>query len=167
MLDSDAVFVRGWPNFLESFRSMYPDTAKLNLVRVAALPHEREGSPAPVFGGWNLMIANSSSNKDAALEFVRFTQSVEAQKLLLEIGGYIPVNMRIYQDAGYMAEHPTLQFCSRLIERGVHRPAIEDYTRVSDIVSLYINRALRGEVPPGRVGELAAEAIRTNRTFRE
>jgi len=43
MLDSDAVFVRGWPNFLESFRSMCPDTAKLNLERMAALPHERGG----------------------------------------------------------------------------------------------------------------------------
>ncbi len=167
MLDSDAVFVRGWPNFLESFRSMYPDTAKLRLVRIAALPHERGGSPSPVFGGWNLMIANSSTNKDAALEFVRFTQSEEAQKLLLEIGGYIPVNTRIYQDAGYMAAHPTLQFTSGLIERGVHRPAIEDYTRVSDIVSLYINRALRGEIPPAQAGELAAEAIRANRTFGE
>jgi len=167
MLDSDAVFVRGWPNFLESFRSTYADTAKLNLVRIAALPHEPRGSPASVFGGWNLMIANSSANKEAAVEFVRFTQSVEAQKLLMEIGGYIPVNTRLLEDAGYMAAHPTLQFCKGLIGRGVHRPAIEDYTRVSDILSLYINRALRGEIPPGRVAELAAEAIRSNRTFRE
>ena len=167
MLDSNAVFVRGWPNFLESFRAMYADTAKLNQVRIAALPHERVGPAAPVFGGWNLMIANSSANKDAAVEFVRFTQSVEAQKLLLEIGGYIPVNTRIYDDAGYMAAHPTLRFSSGLIDRGVHRPSIEDYTRVSDIVSLYLNRALRGEIPPARVGALAAEAIRTNRTFSE
>ncbi len=167
MLDSDAVFVRGWPNFLESFRTMYPDTAKLNRVRIAALPHERGGSPVPVFGGWNLMIANSSANKEAAVEFVRFTQSVEAQKLLLEIGGYIPVNTRIYADSGYIAGHPTLQFSIGLIRRGVHRPAIEEYTRESDIVSLYINRALRGEIPPDRVGELAAEAVRTSRTFRE
>jgi multiple sugar transport system substrate-binding protein len=167
MLDSDAVFVRGWPNFLESFRSLYPDTAKLNLVRIAALPHERGGQAATVFGGWNLMVANSSANKDAAVEFVRFTQSVEAQKLLLELGGYIPVNTRIYGDSAYMAAYPTLRFTSRLIERGVHRPSLEDYTRVSDIVSLYINRALRGEIPPARAGELAAEAIRANRTFSE
>ena len=29
MLDNDAVFVRGWPNFLENYRSFHPDTAKL------------------------------------------------------------------------------------------------------------------------------------------
>jgi multiple sugar transport system substrate-binding protein len=167
MLDSDAVFVRGWPNFLESFRSMYADTAKLSLVRVAAVPHGPAGVPAPVFGGWNLMIANSSANKDAAVEFVRFAQSVEAQKLLLEIGGYIPVNRRIYDDAAYMARHPTLRFASGLLERGVHRPSLEEYTRASDIVSHYINRALRGEIPPSRAGDLAADAIRANRAFRE
>lgn len=167
MLDSDAVFVRGWPNFLESFRAIYPDTAKLSLVRVAALPRERGGAPAQVFGGWNLMVANSSENKDAAVEFVRFTQTVEAQRILLEIGGYIPVNTRILADSAVLAAHPTLRFCSTLLAHGVHRPAIEDYTRVSDIVSLYVNRALRGEISPGQAGALAADAIRTNRTFRE
>ena len=36
MLRNDAVFVRGWPNFVENFRKFYPDTSKFSALLLLA-----------------------------------------------------------------------------------------------------------------------------------
>lgn len=159
MLDSNAVFVRGWPNFPESFRSTYADTAKLATLGWAALPHVEGHRPVAVFGGWDLMIAKSSENRDAASEFIRFVQSIESQKIMYEMGGYIPVNEAVYADSAYLRIHPDLAFKRALLDFGFHRPALEGYTRISDLVSHAIHRALKKELAPRDALRLAAEDI--------
>jgi multiple sugar transport system substrate-binding protein len=159
MLDSNAVFVRGWPNFPESFRSTYADTTKLVTLGWAALPHVEGHRPVAVFGGWNLMIAKSSENRDAASEFIRFVQSIESQKIMYEMGGYIPVNEAVYADSVYLRIHPDLAFKRALLDFGFHRPALEGYTRISDLVSHAIHRALKKELAPREALRRAAEDI--------
>lgn len=145
-LDNDAVFVRGWPNFVENFAGFYPDTAKLRSVGRAPLPHARGGESHSVFGGWNLMISRSSTKKDEAVEFIRFLQSPGAQRQLFEQSGYIPIRADVYRDSSLIATHPELSFYQGLVSRGFHRPMIVDYTRASDIASHFLHRAIRGEL---------------------
>jgi multiple sugar transport system substrate-binding protein len=160
MLDHDAMFVRGWPNFVESFRRTYADTAKLNVIGRAALPHFTGRRPASVFGGWNLMISKNSANKEAALQFIRFLLSVETQKTLFEAGGYIPVNKRVYDDEQFMMQHPDLAFYRRLLANGFHRPALEEYTKISDVISHFANLALKREVSVRDALERASRMLR-------
>jgi multiple sugar transport system substrate-binding protein len=160
MLDNNAMFVRGWPNFVESFRRTYADTAKLNEIGRAALPHFSGRPPVSVFGGWNLMISKNSPNKEAALQFIRFLLSVEAQKTLFEAGGYIPVNKNVYADERFMARHPDLAFYRHLLNYGFHRPALEEYTKISDVISHFVNLALKGEVPVRDALDRASQMLR-------
>ncbi len=146
MLDSDAVFVRGWPNFVENFRKIYSDTSKFRSIGRAALPHFPGKQPTSVYGGWNLMVSKFSTKKEAAIEFIRFLQTEESQKMMFEMGGYIPVNSGIYRDTAYMDLHPDLGYYKGLVDRGFHRPFIEDYTRISDIISYFIHRAIKKEI---------------------
>ncbi len=163
MLDHNAMFVRGWPNFLESFRRTYADTVKLNAIGRAALPHFTGRRPVSVFGGWNLMISKNSPNKEAALQFIRFLLSVETQKNLFESGGYIPVNKRVYGDEQFMARHPDLAFYRRLLANGVHRPAFEEYTKISDVISHFANLALKREMSVREALERSSQILRDNR----
>lgn len=146
MLDGNGVAVRGWPNFLESYRVWYADTAKLSLVRRAPLPHFAGHKPVSVFGGWNFMVSRYSARKKEAVELARFFQRVDMQKILFEMGGYIPTNMEVYADTAYMERHPVLKYYAGLITSGFHRPALVEYTKMSDIVSQAANRAVKGEV---------------------
>ena len=146
MLDQDGLFVRGWPNFLESYRLTYRDQQKLALVERAPLPHFEGKKPVTVFGGWNLMISRYSSRKKEAIELARFFQRVDMQKIMFEIGGYIPTNLEVYADTAYLSRNPVLAYYAELIASGFHRPALVEYTKMSDIVSKAVHRAVKGEI---------------------
>ena len=147
MLDDNALFVRGWPNFIENFRRFYPDTVKLNAIGRAPLPHFAGEPPTSVFGGWDLMVSKSSSKKEEAKEFIRFLQSPRIQRLMFENGGYIPILNSVYADSAYLSAHTELRFYRTLVDRGFHRPAFVDYTKASDILSYFARRAITGELP--------------------
>ncbi len=161
-LDNDAVFVRGWPNFIENFSGFYADTAKLRTVGRAPLPHVTGGSSRSVFGGWNLMVSRSSSKKAEAVEFIRYLQSAEAQRTLFELSGYIPVLAEVYRDSTLIAVHPELSFYHGLVQKGFHRPMIVDYTRTSDIASHFLHRAILGELSVDGALAQADAMIRSN-----
>ena len=162
MLEHDGFSVRGWPNFVENFRKTYPDTAKLASVRKAALPHFPLRAPTSVLGGWNLMLSRQSPRKAEAVEFIRFAGSKEAEQILYEAEGFLPVTRDLYQDTAYMRTHPDLAYYHTLLERGFDRPAMVDYTRISDILSHYIHRAIRQELSVADALEQASAMIASN-----
>jgi multiple sugar transport system substrate-binding protein len=165
MLENDAVFVRGWPNFVENFRKTYPDTAKLASIRKAALPHFPSHEPTSVLGGWNLMLSKQSTRKAEAVEFIRFAGTKEAEQILYEAEGFLPVTRDIYQDTAYMRGHPDLAYYHTLLERGFDRPAMVDYTRISDILSYYIHRAIRQDLSVEDALKQASEMVNSNKVL--
>ncbi len=158
-LESDAVFVRGWPNFIENFSTFYGDSAKLRSVARAPLPHMAGSEPASVFGGWNLMLSRSSAKKREASQFIEYLQSEEAQRILFELGGFIPINTHVYADTALVASHPELVFYHSLLERGFHRPALVEYTKTSDVLSHYLNKAIEQTIQPSAALEDARRMI--------
>lgn len=145
-VSTDGFFIRYWPEFLSDYNSYYRDSTKnLEFERVP-LPHFKGFKNASIFGGWNLMISKFSDNKDAALEFLRFVISEEAQKILMEKGDALPVTKYFYENSQKYSKHAVLDFYRELFYSGVHRPYSEDYTRISDIVAYYVNKTLKNEI---------------------
>jgi multiple sugar transport system substrate-binding protein len=165
MLDNNAVFLRGWPNFVENFSKTYPDTSRLNRIRKAALPHFVAHKPTSVFGGWNLMLSKFSTRKAEALEFLRYVEAKEAQQILYDSEGFLPVTNLIYADSLYMRSHSDLAYYHTLLERGFHRPSLVDYTRISDILSHFLRRAILGELSAEVALGQASEMIRSNKVL--
>ncbi|MCK9409382.1 MAG: extracellular solute-binding protein [Bacteriovoracaceae bacterium] len=163
MLQSDAVFVRGWPNFLENFKKTYSDTSKFRHIERAPLPRFAGKSPTSVYGGWNLMVSKFSTKKEAAIEFIRFLQTEEVQKKMFELGGYIPVNHDVYADTAYLSNHEDLVFYRKLVDHGFHRPSLEDYTQISDVIAHYVHLAIKGEMTVDKALEEASLVITTKR----
>ncbi len=162
-LDHDAVFFRGWPGNLRAY--LESDRAKVEQIKVAALPHFQGARPTSVFGGWNLMLSKNSEKKDAALKFLKFAAGKEAQQILYEEMGYLPANKAVFEDQAYFASQHELQYLRQLLDQGVHRPALVEYTKISDILSFYCNKAIKMEMTVAQALQSAQNMIGTEKVF--
>jgi len=138
----DIPFFRGWVSSIKdsmAFQEYYKNIDKLG---IASLPHFEGGRSKSVFGGWNLMISKTSDDKEAAATFLKFLLSDRIQKIFYEKSSYLPVVQTLYGKDKIVS-----QFLFEIMkEQSVHRPKIEKYTKYSDILSFYINRAIRGDM---------------------
>lgn len=150
--------VRGWPNFLSDDNKYLDENLRANIKR-APLPHISGSEPASVFGGWNLMVSKYSEKLPEVLKFLEFIISDEAQRILYEEENFLPVIKSLYQDQSFIKNHAELKFFENLFRTGVYRPFLEEYTNVSDILSIYINKALTNEISIDEAVKLASEKI--------
>jgi multiple sugar transport system substrate-binding protein len=162
-VEKDALFIRGWPGFLIQYDSIFEGNQKRHLFEKAAIPHFKNGKTVSVIGGWNLMISKYSQKKREAIKFIKFLVKKENQKLLYLSSGYIPVNVSIYSDSSFTKKHRDLVFYEKLLRRGVHRPFLHDYTRISDIISYYIHSAIKREISPREALDMATKLINENK----
>lgn len=142
----DGIFLRGWSSFPITHRDKFRTLQAFRSIVHVPTPHFASGRPASVFGGWNLMISRYSSKIPEASIFINFLLSEESQKIMYEEGGYLPINTNIYADSIYIREHKDLVFYHGLIKTGIHRPFLEKYTTISDILSYYLHRAISNRI---------------------
>lgn len=145
-VDSGSIFLRGWPGFIKWYDERYKNKDFHNKINIAPTPHFMGGIKRSVIGGWNLMISKYSSKKSEAVEFIKFLIQEDIQKKFYELGGYLPINKNIYEDEKFLKHNPELKFYKRIFKSSVRRPFHERYTRYSDIISHYINRAIKNEI---------------------
>jgi multiple sugar transport system substrate-binding protein len=157
-IENNGILLRGWPSFggKDNVILMGNREAFENL-EMAPTPHFRGYSPTSVYGGWNLMISKYSSKIPEVLKFVNYLISEEAQKILYEEGSYLPINNDVYNDTAFVNANPRIKYYQVLLSRGFHRPFLEDYTNISDVLSYYIKAAIKKELT---VKEALAEASR-------
>lgn len=164
-LNNDAIFLHGWPGFHIHYRNAIEDTTKINNFSIAALPHFKGSKNFAVYGGWNLMISKYSSKKQAAIKFLKFIQQRDNQELLYKAGGYIPINKAIFQDSVFINKNEELKYYSQLLDSGKHRPFRVDYTKISDIMSYFLNLALKKEMSVEEALHKASAKINSKQVF--
>jgi multiple sugar transport system substrate-binding protein len=99
-----------------------------------------------VLGGWNMMVSKFSNHKAESVEFIKYLLREEIQKILYEVGEYIPANARLYEDREYTLMNPELIFFKKILEKGFHRPFLKDYTKISGIITTYVNLAITNKL---------------------
>lgn len=152
---NDGYFVHSWPTFF-SENIVELDNKMKNNIRRVPLPHFEGNNPAAVFGGWNLVVSKFSEHKSEVIEFIKFLLLHQSQKELFEGNGSLPVLRSVYSDDS-VKDFEVLKFYQKQFEYGVHRPLLEDYTRISDIISYFIHKTLMNEM---EVEKALAEATR-------
>ncbi|MEG8947756.1 extracellular solute-binding protein [Rosettibacter firmus] len=160
-IDSGAIFLRGWPGFHKWYELKYNDKSFPQKVGIAPLPHFSYGSRKSIVGGWNLMISKYSTKKNEAVEFIKFLIQEDIQKKFYELGGYLPINKKIYEDKNYLSRNRELNFYKSIFKTYARRPFLEKYTRYSDIISYYLNRAIKNEISVKDALSLAEKNINT------
>ncbi len=158
-LKHKGIFLRGWPSFLENHKKDSTYDQLINKIGIAPTPHFKGFPPRSVYGGWNLMVSQFSDHIPESIKFINFLISKEAQKILYNEGGYLPINSTLYSDTSFVNSHPNIKFYEHLLRHGLHRPYLEKYTSISDVLSFFLNKAIRNDISVKDALKDAAEKI--------
>ncbi len=154
-VNNDGYFVHSWPTFFSENIAELDNELRSNIKRIP-LPHFKGEKPAAVFGGWNLIVSKFSEHKPEVIEFIKFLHLHNSQKELFEGNCSLPIMRSVYKDTT-VNNYEVLKFYENQFEYGVHRPLLEDYTRISDIISYFVHKALINEIG---IEKALAEATR-------
>ena len=145
-IKNDGIFLRGWPTYDKDFNEEPYDIKKQSNLFKAPIPYFKEGKPASVFGGWDLMVSKFSDKKKDVIDFVKFLLSDKSQEIFYKESAYYPIIKKFYEDSSYIKKYPEVLKYKELMKTGVHRPAHIEYTKFSKIMSYYFNEALKKKI---------------------
>jgi multiple sugar transport system substrate-binding protein len=146
--NGESAFMRNWPY-------AYPlmeDTATSRVAgryAVAVMPSAQGGRPAATLGGQQLAINARSEHPEAAWAVLDYlTQPAQMLERARGVGQF-PTRTAIYDDpalAGALAVPPAE--ARAVIEHALPRPVTPVYTQLSDILQVYLHRALTRQLEP-------------------
>lgn len=119
------------------FESQYPDFE----IQAAPVP-AGDGGSISVVGGESIVLTQSSENKEAAAEFLRFLLSEDAQLAMAEVGQMSVLSALGTQLAGINTYYAP--FVEQLATAQARTPT-PAWTRMDDILKAEIQRAMIGE----------------------
>lgn len=164
-IKQNSLFLRDWPGFRGTCENTYASFGLCDKLVAVPTPYFEGGRRASVIGGWNMMVSKSSTRKKEAVEFIKFMIEEEQQKLLYERNGFLPINRKIYGDSLFLKKHPRLKFFSGLTPHLVSRPFHEKYTKQSDVIAHFLNRALKKEISVEQALISAEKILNSGETF--
>ena len=156
--DGRAVFLRNWPYAWQLGQS--EGSPIRGRIGVTAMVHTASGRPACTLGGWGLGVSRYSRHAPAAVEFVTFAATLEAQRLLCGRSGYPPALEAAYHDPALLSADPFLARLEALHQDAVLRPPVPRYALASDILQRHLSAALAGQVSAERAMREAARETR-------
>lgn len=164
-ISEDGYFTWGWQTYLNDFTHLLDEPEKQKYLKRVSLPYFEQGKPTAVIGGWNVMLSKFSEHKKEAVTFLKYLTGIEAQGILHESAGYLPPLKIFYTSEDYLRRYPDIKENLRYLEQGVHRPPHPDYTRISEIMSHYIKKAMTKELSVKDALKEAEAAIKSQKVL--
>lgn len=152
----DAAFLRQW-SYVWGVSQDPKQSAVVDRVGVAPLPHFDGGSSAACLGGYQLGIAESSQNKDGALDFVRWMTSEQAQLQYAQQFGSAPALQAAYDNPTLEQTQPAMVQLQPTFQAGIPRPVTPKYPQVSLALQSGISGALNSGDIAGTLNGLKSE----------
>ena len=157
--NGDAAFMRNWPY-------AYPlmqDSAKSRVAGrfgVAPMPAAVGGVPTAALGGGQLAINAHSRHPGEAYELVAFLLAPEQMLERARVVGQYPSRRDLYDSRALAAALPIPPAdARRIIEAATPRPVTPVYTQLSEILQIYLHRALTRQAEPADALADAAREI--------
>ncbi len=158
-IKNDIPFYRGWPTTIKYSNLVSKITSKSHLLEEAPLPKSFLCKSTSAIGGWNFILSHYSTVKSEAITFIKFVLSKEIQELNYQSGSYLPILKSFYTESEITNKYPRLLKFKSIIENGLNRPSDYNYTKISDILSFYLNKALKKEMSVDEALKLAQTKI--------
>ncbi|MBN2281138.1 MAG: extracellular solute-binding protein [Candidatus Marinimicrobia bacterium] len=143
---NDVPFLRGWFSSSVDTVSFDSDQQHFSTLDMAMLPAFGDKPFKTSQGGWNLMIKKNCTKKDEAVKFIKFILSNEIQELMFNEARFLFVTNEMYDKKEVLGELTQYNLKEIIENHSVTRPVSENYTKISDIYSFYLNQALRGKI---------------------
>lgn len=145
--EGKCLFIRDWSGFWSSGQD--EGSKVTGLIGATTLPVGPKGEdPHSCLGGLDLVVNNaiSDTQKEAAVEFIKYMVSAETQKEMTLISSQPPVVKSVYSDEDILKEIPFYENFYNVIQGGKSRPQSPKYAKVSDAIQRNIHQALTGEM---------------------
>jgi multiple sugar transport system substrate-binding protein len=156
--NGETAFMRNWPYAY----ALMADSAASRVAgryAVAPMPAEPGGRPTAALGGAQLAINANSAHPDAAWAVIEYLTRPEQMLERAKGVGQFPTRPAMYDDpalAKALAIPPAQ--ARAIIEHAVPRPVTPVYTQLSDILQIYLHRALtRQQEPAAALAQAAKE----------
>jgi multiple sugar transport system substrate-binding protein len=146
--NGETAFMRNWPYAY----ALMQDSAASRVAghyAVAVMPAAPGGRPTAALGGQQLAINANSSHPEAAWAVIEYLTRPEQMLERARGVGQFPTRPALYDDPALKRALaiPVAQ-AREVIEHAVPRPVTPVYTQLSDILQIYLHRALTGQQEP-------------------
>lgn len=136
------LFLRNWP-YVYSLASTDGSSVVKDSFAVAPLPGV-SGVGTSSLGGHSAGMSVYSKHKGTALDFMKFLESEEIQRLFVTQASNAPVMSKLYDDADLNKQLPYLSTLKTSIENAVPRPVSPFYPALTKAVQDNATEALKG-----------------------
>ena len=146
--NGEAAFMRNWPYPVPLLQDSV-ESRVAGRFAVAPLPAAAGGSPAATIGGAQLAINRRTEHPEAAWAVVDYLTRPEQMRERARVVGQFPTRRGVYDDpelASGLAIPPAT--VRRIIDHAVPRPVTPVYTQLSEILQIYLHRALTRQARP-------------------
>jgi len=156
--NGESVFMRNWPYAV----GLMQDSSQSRVAgrfSVAPMPAGPGGSPTAALGGAQLAINRRTGNPEAAWAVMDYLTQPEQMRERARVVGQFPPRVSLYDDprlASDLGIPPAT--ARRVIEVAVPRPVTPVYNQLSEILQIYLHRALtRQSTPAAALARAQAE----------
>lgn len=143
-----AVFMRNWPYAWSLAQDSSQGSKVAEKTGFAPLPSGDGKTSAACLGGWNLGISRFSKHKAEAVALVKFLCSAQAQKTFSLRAGRLPTRASLYKDQEVLKAYPHYPQLYQAFIGARPRPALPNYSQISDILQLGLHRILTERIGP-------------------
>jgi multiple sugar transport system substrate-binding protein len=153
--NGETAFMRNWPY---AYGLMQDSSASkvAGKFSVATMPAAPGGAPAAALGGQQLAINRHTEFPDAAWAVIDYLTQPEQMRERAQVMGQFPTRPALYEGQELARVLPISPDTARhIIEAAVPRPVTPVYTQLSDILQIYLHRALTRQMEPGAALEHA------------
>jgi len=146
--NGEAAFMRNWP-YAYGLMQDRKSSKVAGRFAVAPMPASSGGAPTAALGGSQLAINRNTKHPDAAWAVVDYLTQPARMLERARVVGQFPTRAALYDDPKLAAVLPIPPAQARVvIEHAVPRPVTPVYTQLSEILQIYLHRALTGQLPP-------------------
>ena len=138
----DATFMRNWPYAY----ALGNESNLKGKFDITTFPSFGGGEAASVLGGYDLAISAYSENPEAALAFINFVTSPEAQKVMATKASLPPTLTETYDDPDVQKTMPFAEELRAAVEQGEPRPVSPVYPQISEAIYTNVHAALSGDM---------------------
>jgi multiple sugar transport system substrate-binding protein len=146
--NGESAFMRNWPYAV----GLLQDSSASRVAgrfSVAAMPAGQGGSPTAALGGAQLAINRRTENPEAAWMVVDYLTRPEQMLERARVVGQFPTRFALYEGdqlVGNLKIPPAT--ARKVIEYAVPRPVTPVYNQLSEILQIYLHRALTRQTTP-------------------
>ncbi len=141
--EGNAAMSLGWPSWYITGENASAGYAPIP----AKVEESSEANSAGVIGNWMMGVTKNTTNKELAIELVKYLTSAETQKVAAPQGS-VPTRTSVFNDAELSVQYPFYATLLAATEQSNIRPRTPLWSEIENVYGIELSNALVGAKDP-------------------